>query len=78
MSPIELRDISARVLPDLRQEDIATLVGMSERSMRRWLKGDASISGAATALLRLLRAKRITLEDVRAALSQPPNLEKSP
>jgi DNA-binding transcriptional regulator YiaG len=74
MSAIELRDIAANILPQLRQEDLATLLDINERTMRRWLAGDAEINASATALLRLLRAGRIALADIRTALSQPPGM----
>lgn len=74
MSPIELRDISTRVLPHMRQEDIARMLMASPRAMRRWLKGDAKIDGSTTALLRLLKARRITLKDIRTALARAPGI----
>jgi len=72
MSPIELRDICARVFPSVRQEDVGELLMVAPRTMRRWLKGDAKIDGGSTALLRLLRAGVITANQVRSALGQSP------
>jgi DNA-binding transcriptional regulator YiaG len=71
MSPIELRTIARDVLPELRQEDIAEMLMLAPRTMRRWLKGDAKIDGSSSALLRLLWAGRIQLRDIRAALARP-------
>jgi hypothetical protein len=74
MSPIELRDICARVLPDIRQEDVGELLMVAPRTMRRWLKGDAKIDGGATVVLRFLRAGVVTLDQVRVALGQSPGV----
>jgi hypothetical protein len=75
MTPIELRDIVARLFPNKRQDDLAAeLLNIEGRTLRRWLKGDAQIDGCATVLLRLLRGGRITLADVRAAYAQRPGL----
>ena len=74
MSPIELRNIADKILTEMRQEDIATMLDVHERTMRRWLKGDAEINGSATALLRLLRAGKLTLNDIRQALAQRPDM----
>ncbi len=71
MSPIELRAIARDVLTNMRQEDIAEMLMLAPRTMRRWLKGDAKIDGSSTALLRMLRAGYITLYTIRAALARP-------
>lgn len=71
MSPIELRAIARDMLADMRQEDIAKMLMLAPRTMRRWLKGDAKIDGSSTALLRLLWAGRISVGDIRDALAGP-------
>lgn len=74
MSPIEFRAIAREVLPDMRQDDIADMLMLAPRTMRRWLKGDSEIDGSSTALLRMLRAGLISRYQIKDALEQPPGL----
>lgn len=50
----------------LSQRGMARLLAVDERSARRWASGDAPIPECAAILLRLLLAKKITVEDIEA------------
>ena len=46
---------------------LAALVGVDQRSSRRWEAGEREIPPAVAKLLRLLDARRLTVDDVREA-----------
>ena len=51
---------------DLTQVGAARLLGSDERTVRRWASGDRTIPQAVVIMLRLLVAKKITIEDIEA------------
>lgn len=67
MSPIEFRKIWKRHLDMLRQSDVAELLDVAPRSLRRWIAGDARVFGPAKILLRLLDRRIVSLNDIRDA-----------
>ncbi len=52
---------------DLSQVGAARLVGADPRTGRRWALGERPIPGCVAILLKLLLAKKITIEDVESA-----------
>jgi DNA-binding transcriptional regulator YiaG len=54
MSVIELREICEAL--DLNWSQLARLLGVDQRSLRRWLSGEARITPIAARFLRLLAA----------------------
>lgn len=50
---------------ELSQVKAAKLVGVDERTSRRWALGQTTVPEAVAILLRLLVAKKITVEDVK-------------
>ena len=51
----------------LTQAGAARLVGVDERTARRWALGERSMPEPVAILLRLLMARKITAEDVESA-----------
>lgn len=50
---------------ELSQVKAAALVGVDARTGRRWALGETTVPEAVAILLRLLMAKKITVEDVK-------------
>lgn len=63
MSPTQYRAAIDKL--ELSQVKAAKLVGVDERTSRRWALGQTSVPEAVAILLRLLMAKKITIEDVK-------------
>lgn len=63
MSPAELRTILDGLhLPQVRA---AKLLGVDDRTMRRWIKGDAPMPELAVRVLRAAAEGRISLADIQ-------------
>lgn len=65
MTPTQLRAILFRL--GLTQAAAARLVGVPDRTMRKWLAGDHDMPESAAILLRLLVRGTVTAEQVEAA-----------
>lgn len=62
MTPNQFRQALDRL--ELSQLGAAKLFGADDRTVRRWALGERSVPRAIVILLRLLLAKKITVEDV--------------
>lgn len=65
MTPTQFRTALDRL--DLTQVGAARLFGADQRTARRWASGERAIPNPVVIMLRLLLAKKITVEDIEAA-----------
>jgi uncharacterized membrane-anchored protein YjiN (DUF445 family) len=65
----------ARLIKELGDpSDISAI----DRRIRRWTKGEASVSGEAIALLTMLKRIRTASAEISSLVSQPPQKKKRP
>jgi DNA-binding transcriptional regulator YiaG len=62
MTPTDLRTILQHL--GLEQPEVAAVLGVSERAVRAWLSGFRNVPIAEQKLLRLMRDKIVTAEQV--------------
>ena len=65
MTPADFRAIIEAC--GLNQTQAAALFGVTDRTVRLWIAGKAPVPPAVAKLLKLLDARRLTVQDVREA-----------
>lgn len=65
MNSIELRGLVMAI--GLTQDKLSSLIGVSPRTLRSWLQGEASVPGPAVRLLRLYADGQVTYREIEIA-----------
>ncbi len=63
MTPLQFRTTIAKI--GLSQVQSAHVLGITPRTARRWALGEVKVSPPAAKLLRLMKASKISIQEVR-------------